>query len=83
MFISGSIGRLQQGFIICCFKATCQVASKQHITLGRLVACTRMGHVFLLCMYDLQKNNKRTRKKLEHLLVVGTNGLTLSYPLKK
>ena len=74
MFISGLVGRLQQGFIIFCFKATCQVASKEHVTLGRSASCTRMGQVFLLYMYDLQKNNEE-HKKLEHLLVMGTNGL--------
>ena len=39
-----------------------------------------MGVVFLLCMNDLQKNNKNNNN---NLLVRGTNGLTLSYPLKK
>ena len=26
-------------------------------------------------MHDLQNNNKRTQKKLEHVLVIGFNGL--------
>ena len=83
MFISGSIGRLQQGFIICCFKATCQVASKQHITLGRSAACIRMGQVFSLSIYDLQKTIKEHKKTFKHLPVMDTNGSTLSYLLKK
>ena len=37
-----------------------------------------MGQVFLLCMHNLQKNNKNT-KKPEHLLVMGTNGLISSF----
>ena len=37
-----------------------------------------MGQVFLLCMHNLQKNNKNT-KKLEHLLLMGTNGLISSF----
>ena len=68
MFISGSTGRLQQGFTIYCFKSICQVTSNQHITLGRSAACIRMGQVFLLCMCDLQKNNKRTQKNFNIFL---------------
>ena len=68
MFTSGSIGRLQQGIIICCFKVTCEVASKQHIILGISAACPRMGQVFLLYIYDLQKKNKRIQKNLNIFL---------------
>ena len=69
MLILGSKGGLQKGFITCCFKAIVSVASKQHITLGRSAACTRMGQVFLLYMYDLQKNKKRTQKNLNIFLL--------------
>ena len=51
------------------------VASKQHITLGRLTACTRKGQVFLLYMQDLQKNNKRTQKNLNIFLSWALMGL--------
>ena len=82
MFISRSVGRLQQDFTICCLKANCQVASKQHITLSGSAACTRMGQVFLLCMYDLQKN-KRTQKNLNIFLSWALMGFNSMLSFKK